>query len=588
MDLVLNYKHLLMEPLLRFFQSVMNASPSSVVMKDAVYTAMGLSAAIFYEHFDFDAFLASTLVTDVQQIGPNYKVLRRRVSILLGQWVVVKIGEASRPLVYQIFQHLLNPKDEVNDQVVRVTAARQLRIVVEDFAFIPDPFLPYAPDLLSRLMALIQEVEHTETKMAVLATIRAIAVRLEHRISPYADQIVSLLPGLWDASGEEHLMKQDILVLLSTLVNSMMEQSQRYYPLVLPLIQRAVEPGSEMQVYLMEESLDLWSSILNQVSVPAAPEIIQLASHIFPLLELGSENLRMALTIVESYILLAPEAMLADGVRLQILSYMTSLLGVNKRELAGLVTTTVENLIRAAEKLGGAKGISVVCKDLYESGYLEKIMNGLHDAWQAHQTVGPERRYPKLDDVVETDYFTILARVALADPSTFIDLLGTTGEVGGTWSWLSTEWFRHFDSMANIDRQKLSCLALTRLLELPTEFLTSLILTRIQDYFSMWTSVVREMQDGRGGDGGDNLIWELGNERGTFDSLADMRRRLLSTNDPVHTTHTFNFIKERLSGLVEKCGGQEKLQQEWLVNVDNDVLASFQALTSDGMVAGGV
>jgi hypothetical protein len=62
--------------------------------------------------------------------------------------------------------------DETNDHVVRITAARKLKVVVDDFSFGPAEFLPYASDILSRILALIQEVETTETRMALLDTIR--------------------------------------------------------------------------------------------------------------------------------------------------------------------------------------------------------------------------------------------------------------------------------------------------------------------------------------------------------------------------------------------------------------------------------
>jgi hypothetical protein len=576
MDIVINFKHLLVEPLLSFFQSVAGTSRSNVVTKDAVYTAMGLSAPVVFQSFDFDGFLTSTLVNDIQQSGPGYKVLRRRIAILIGQWVTIKISEANRPLVYQIFQHLLRPEDETNDHVVRVTAARQFKSVVDDFSFTAEGFIPYAPDILGRTMALIKEVENTETKMAILDTIRVIAVRLEHHISPFADQIVSILPGLWEASGEEHLLKQAILTLLSTLVAAMKDQAQRYHAMILPLIQRAVEPGSEMQVYLMEEALDLWLTILAQTPAPASSEVLSLAECAFPLLEIGSENLRAVLNIIESYILLAPEAMLGDAVRLRVLSSITSLLGVTKRELAGLVTTIVENMIRAAESLGGSNGVSLITRDLHECGYTDKIFEGLRDAWEAHQTVGPGRKYPKLDDVVETDYFTILARLALADPSVFVTIMTSVGSVEDVWGWLSTEWFCHFDSMANIDRQKLSCLALTRLLELPPP-LTPVILSKLQDYFAMWTMVTGEMIGGRD-DGGDNLIW-LSNEGTEYEGPEDARKRDHSWSDPVHRVHTFEFVKERLGNVVAVIGGEE-FERNWAVNVDKDVLAGFQALGS--------
>ena len=575
MDLVINFKHLLVQPLLSFFQSVAGESHTTVVTKDAVYTAMGLSAPVVYQQFDFDVFLTSTLVNDVQQTGPGYKVLRRRIAILIGQWITIKISEANRPLVYQIFQHLLKHEDETNDHVVRVTAARQFKLVADDFTFQAEGFLPYAPDFLRRIMTLIQEVENTETKLAILETIRVIAVRLELHIVPFADHIVSILPGLWEASGEEHLLKQAILTLLSTLVAAMKDQAQRYHSLILPLIQRAVEPGSEMQVYLMEEALDLWSTILTQKPTPASPDVLALAESAFPLLEIGSDNLRIILNILESYILLAPEAMLGDTVRLRILSYMTNLLGVKKRELAGLVTTIVESMIRAAEALGGSQGVTQIAKDLFESGYTEKVFEGLRDAWEAHQTTGPDRRYPKLDDVVETDYFTVLARIALADPTVFRDMLSSVGNANEAWSWLSTEWFRHFDSMANIDRQKLSCLALTRLLELPLP-VTPVILERLQDYFAMWTTVISEMITGRD-DGGDNLVW-ASNEGNEFEDPEGVRKRLHAASDPVHTIHTFEFVKERLGLVVQILGGEDEFQRNWVVNVDKDVLVGFQGL----------
>lgn len=578
MDLVVNFKHLLVQPLLGFFQSVAGTSQSDVATKDSVYTAMGLSAPVVFQEFDFDGFLASTLVNDVQQTGPNYKVLRRRIAILIGEWVTVKISEANRPLVYQIFQHMLNQGDETNDRVVRLTASRQFKIVVDDFGFTAEPFMPYAPDFLARLMSLIQEVEETEAKIPILATITSIVIRMEHHISPFADQMVSLLPGLWEASGEEHMMKQSILTLLSSLVPAMKEQSQRYNSLVLPLIQRSVEPGSDIQSFLMDETLELWSAILMQSPTPASSDLILLAEAAFPLLEFASENLRVVLNIIESYIVLAPEAMLGDAVRLRILSHMTSLLGGKQKELSGLVTTIVERLIRAAENLGGATGVSLVVKDLFESGYTEKIIEGLRDAYEAHQTVGPGRRYPKLDDIVETDYFTVLARIALADPELFFKLLASVSSADSAWAWdwISTEWFAHFDSMANMERQKLSCLALTRLLELPQP-VTPLVLRKLQDYFAMWTAVVGEMQDGRE-DGGDNLVWES-NEGEEWECPEDVRKRHLAGEDPVHTVHTFQFIKTRMQEVIKNCGGEAEFQQNWAVNVDREILQSFQALS---------
>ena len=72
--------------------------------------------------------------------------------------------------------------------------------------------------------------------------------------------------------------------------------------------------------------------------------------------------------------------MLSDGIRLRILSYMANLLGVKKREMAGQVTSIVENLIRAAEGLGGSQGITLVAAADGQKEALNLIKQGKYGA----------------------------------------------------------------------------------------------------------------------------------------------------------------------------------------------------------------
>ena len=77
----------------------------------------------------------------------------------------------------------MDKNDSLNDQVVRVTAARKFKDVADEWEFQADNFLPYAPGMLDKLMALVQEVELAETKMALLNTISSVVERLEHNVS---------------------------------------------------------------------------------------------------------------------------------------------------------------------------------------------------------------------------------------------------------------------------------------------------------------------------------------------------------------------------------------------------------------------
>lgn len=155
---------------------------SDVLLKDSVYAAIGLAAAVIEQQLDFNSFLSQTLVQEVQNSQPSYKVLRRRIAIMLGQWLPVKTG-LDRPLVYEIFQHLLDRNDPLNDQVVRITAGRQLKNVVDPFEFNAKQFKPYASKTIGGLMELIEEVELPETKLALLNTLSVIVVRMEHHVS---------------------------------------------------------------------------------------------------------------------------------------------------------------------------------------------------------------------------------------------------------------------------------------------------------------------------------------------------------------------------------------------------------------------
>ncbi|CAD6501567.1 BgTH12-01818 [Blumeria graminis f. sp. triticale] len=580
-DVIINFKDMLLNPLLSYFGSIANIGSDSILAKDAIYTAMGLSAPIVFQSYDFDSLISSTLVNDVQQNGPSFKVLRRRIAILLSQWIVIQISSENKVIVNQIFQHLLKGEDETNDLVVRISAARHFKLVVDEFSFDVAQFLPFAPEILGRIMTLVQEVDLCETKIAILHTIRVITNRLEKYIIPFADQIVAMLSSLWEVAGKEYLLKQSIFSILSTLVVSLQSASERYYSIMIPLVANSVASDSESRIYLLEDALDLWTNILETSQSSDTPTILSLVDSIFPLLELGSENLRSVLHILECYCILAPKYMLSDTYRFRTLTYMNSLLDVSKRDIAGLVTSIVEYHIRAAEKYGGLEGLTLISQDLLKTGLFAQILAGLRDSWEAHETSGVNKRYPRHTDMVETDYLTILARLIMADPRIFFDMVSSLGSFDEVWTWLSTEWFRHFDNMASIERQKLSCLALTRLLELPSPVL-DLLLRKIQDFLAMWTQVINELIEGSE-KAVDCLVWIYDGNYGNETSDVTRRNDWAQT-DVVHKISTWDFVKEKMSHIAQAVGGKDIFDKDCLANVDKEVLMGYYAIGTDWQV----
>ncbi|KAL5046236.1 hypothetical protein BDW71DRAFT_207599 [Aspergillus fruticulosus] len=605
LDLVIHFKDLLVPRLLNVFQSFASTDNRDVLLKDSLYSAIGLAAACLEKNLDFINFLQTTLVPEVQIQEPGYNVLRRRIAILLGQWVPVKSSEMNWESIYQIFQHLLNNQDPLNDLVVRITAGRQLKHILDTFEFTPESFKPYAPSVFQSLMSLVQEVESSETKMGLLDTVRLAVTRMEDNIAPFSDAILALLPPLWESSGEEHLLKQAILTLLGALIYSLKQESVRYHSVILPLIRNSVDPASDTMIYLLEEALELWSAILLQTPSPPSPEILSLIPVLFPIFETAVDGVGLALQIAESYIILAPQEILSDRIRLPLFTSFEALLQPTLRQRGGYVPRLVELAIRGADTVdnGSENTYRVIISSLLDSSLLTSLLEGLHSAYESSQTTGPNKKQTSIYGGVETDYFSVLARLALAHPTLFVS--GITAAFSNSsisnntqtteqaqehlLTWLLTEWFLHYDNIGTATQKKLHALALTQLLTLngPNSQPPAYILNHLQSYLNVWTDIITELAEGTTeGDpsdprGGDYLIYWNNAQTGPYEDTEppeNTRRREWESSDLVHKTNIRDFVRERLQSLIVSCGGEQRFQEDWLLNVDREVVAAFAAL----------
>lgn len=556
------------------------------MLKDSLYTAIGLAVASLEQHLDFNAVIESTLVPEVQIQEPGYSLLRRRTAIVLGQWVPVKPGELNSNAIYQIFQHLLNKDDPLNDTVVRITAGRQLRNSLDPYEFSPAQFLPYAPSILQNLMSLVQESESAETKMGLLDTVRVAVVKMEDHVAPFSDQILSLLPPLWEASGDEHLMKQAILTLLTSLMHSLKQDSARYHELILPLISNSVEPGSDTLVYLLDEALELWSAVMMETPSPGSPELLSLLPALFPIFEEARDSAPQALQIAESYMLLAPHEVLSDRIRLHLLVSLEALLKSTTRIRLGIVPRLVEMMVRSAEAIDGSNDNTyhMISRSLLDSSFLASLLEGLHASYEVSQTTGPNRKTSSVYGVMETDYFSVLARLSLGNPKIFASAIAAaTGQSEEqTLTWLLSEWFLHYDNVGTATQKKLHALALTQLLVLngPDSQPPPYILNHLQSYLNMWTDIATELAEGSEDNNGDYLIYwnDAPGQHDSSEPPENKRRRNWENSDVILKIKFRDFVRQRLHSLIVGCGGEQRFQDDWLMNVDREVVSAFGAM----------
>lgn len=306
-----------------------------------------------FQTFNFNEFLFHTILPEMQLKSENQRIIRRRIAILLAKWMPMGVSPGNQSTVYEIFTQLLDPSEPMNDQVVRISAGKRLGDVVNDFTFHKSAFEPYAAKMLSRFIALIHEVNLSEHKSALLDTLGLIVNSMEENVHSFLNEVVSLLSPLWDQAGDEFLMKQKIIGVLASLVDSMGVHSTLLLSVVLPIVKSALQPGTQSFLFLLEDALDLFYSIVSNIPAPPPPQIVALTVQLFPIFEMESQLIEKAVRIVDAMVVLSPAEMLSDQIRPNLLKAVASLYNQPKAQIHDNATRILENVIRVADAIQG-------------------------------------------------------------------------------------------------------------------------------------------------------------------------------------------------------------------------------------------
>ncbi|KAI1091668.1 ARM repeat-containing protein [Rostrohypoxylon terebratum] len=575
MDLLTQYKGILLPHVMSYFVSIEDPQ-TTLVAREAIYTALGLSVHVVHREINFRDLLQKIIVADAQRAEPFCQVLRRRIAILISQWIPVQSTAEIRSLVYEIFRHFLDPNDQYNDIVVRITTARLFKIVCDDLDFDGQEFVPYASDVLVHLLNLLGEAEVDEAKLAILESTRTVISRMETHVSRFGDMIMTAIPNIWQAPAGDlgFMMKQAVLAIIQNLVMSMKTESQRYHQMILPLIIEATQDGTELFLYLIEEALELWSNILTQTEIPMLPGLLDLIPTAIRLLSDQTEHTCRLLDILGCYITLAPNTILLSEYREPTISALLASLNSKNREEVRLVLKYGQVLIRFSHELGGRSGLEALVQDMMRAGALRAIFEGIHDSHEARQTTGPKKKQSRMTGLMLVDYFTILSRIAILEPALFVEVLVSLGPLDQVWVWLSSEWFLAFDTMADDSQRKLNMLALTRFFDVPQP-IPDLAMQKLQDYLSMWTSVLVPIIDDQPPNRGtDMLVFTSPPEPTEWDTPKDVRERALLVSDPVRQIQSLEYVTRRVNAITNGQG----IDPQWSSIVDQDVLQNFRAV----------
>ncbi|KAB1281046.1 Importin-11, partial [Camelus dromedarius] len=214
-DIFHEYNQTLTPVLLEMMQTLQGPTNvedmNALLIKDAVYNAVGLAAYELFDSVDFDQWFKNQLLPELQVIHNRYKPLRRRVIWLIGQWISVKFKSDLRPMLYEAICNLLQDQDLV------VSALHLLMIL----------------------------------------SLEQISFYRSESIRPYVGCLVQYLPLLWKQSEEHNMLRCAILTTLIHLVQGLGADSKNLYPFLLPVIQLSTDVSQPPHVYLLEDGLEL-------------------------------------------------------------------------------------------------------------------------------------------------------------------------------------------------------------------------------------------------------------------------------------------------------------------------------------------
>lgn len=290
-----------------------NLNDGNILIQDSILCTFQLSADSISDKVNFNQLLNDVFVPlGSKNDKLEQKILKRRICLIINEWVVINCSNESRILIYKFLSTLLVGENKINDQVVKLNAIQCLKTIINDWDFNKKDFGPFLTEFITRFIEILDEMTFTESKLYILNTLAIVIERCNPLINyETLIRLLAIIPKYWEVSNSndnEVILKTSLIRILKNLIISLNENSPETYSICIPLIKSCCSENSDYQL-LSEDGYELWLSMLqfcpNQHKEHV--EIIQL----FELIKFGllnsTEVLPLILSIIRSYSLLSPE-----------------------------------------------------------------------------------------------------------------------------------------------------------------------------------------------------------------------------------------------------------------------------------------
>lgn len=358
----------------------LNNNNLDLITKDSILCIFQLSSNSISKKCNFNQLLIEYFIPQALSAPDdiNSKIIKRRVCLIINDWLDTKIEPNVRIEIYKFLLTLLSNHTS-NDKVVKLNAVQTLKYLIDDWEFRKRSFQSFIDDTVRNMLLLLDFLSSIESKIFILNTLSL----LLERTNPLVDEkllieIVTVVPILWQKSNSANdmIIKNSLLRILKDLIISLNKNSSLIHDVVIPLIPICCDPKSEFYSLLCEDGLELWSSIMKTIDASELTNSNKLFdTELFEILVNclinWTEILPLILTIIRSYFLISLE-IFNNEVGLKIFEILKGYLRTMRDDSVFLTSSILEIAI-----LQNNNNKEIFYSNLIKSGLFEELIEYL-------------------------------------------------------------------------------------------------------------------------------------------------------------------------------------------------------------------
>ncbi|KDN46439.1 ARM repeat-containing protein [Tilletiaria anomala UBC 951] len=454
------------------------------------------------EQFDLSTVIGTRLAQEAAvgaEAGSSWVIIRRRIAWLMWEWSE-HVAPQHRPATYTVLVDLIADMPGVTDVAVRLSAARSLGALADAVEFDAEAFTPFLAPALTRLISLATSTDLQEMNSIKVCTdaLSMLIERLGPRVAPFLEQLVSLVPPLWNNPDPEFKAKPSILSFVSKLVRAVELLSgggseallQPMHQIVDSLVRSSF--SNDCAPHLGQDALALWARSVHSTTAMTTPlfELLELA----PVLLQQAEETPEVCRIVEETALLVPKELVQHHGR-AIFSAFSTILADPLSPVVLAPLGTLDFILQALQAAGA--GVAVWPQLLQETRLLGLL-------------VGSSLQI-KESAIITSSFVSALARITIMAPpeqvlsmfASIAPLLDVQPAAAGSdiIAPLLSLWAKTFENMHSPRKRKATAMALAAVVSScgqaadATEASVQAICTKLPEMAAVWSDCLGEIRE---------------------------------------------------------------------------------------------